>query len=407
MRHWLAQELRHLRPLLADSAAHCQAERYRKHFKSFQHGCLLLFHALSGAPSLRQGYEGFQACDALVALSGLQGERGVSLSQYADSNTTRPAAFLGGIISTLARRVAQGESVPLAMPISWRVLDSTFLGLSLKLAPWVRTHRGHGGVFVQVLYTPAWDRPEQLLFSDGKANDYNRFDAGILGDKVQLAALEGDTLVLDLGYYSHERLRRLLEARVHWVTRLHAQAKVQVNEERALPQSLFTSQGQRITLLCDQRISLGSANNRAGAVLPNVRHIQAQVAPQPKAAHQGAQPVCYNLITDRWDLEPLEVVQAYLWRWQIELFFRWLKSHLRITHWLGYSENAVRLTVYLAIVTHLLCLLAQQALGYQQRTPGLLRRLGWALAHLGENIWEQAQAYQLPLPECSSRLNPG
>jgi hypothetical protein len=407
MRRWLAQELRHLRPVLAESAAHCQAERYRKHFGSFPHACLLLYHALSRAPSLRQGFDGFSASSALMAMSGLTQEKGVSLSQYANSNTTRPAAFLGGIISDLARRVAERGSNATAIPVDWRVLDSTFLALSLKLASWVRTHRGHGGVFLQVLYTPAWDRPEQLFFSAGNANDHNRFDQALLENKAQLAAMEGNTLIFDLGYYSHARFRRLLDARIHWVTRLHAQAKVQVQKEYPLQQSLFTGHGQRITLLRDQCITLGSANNRAGVVLPNVRHIQALVAPQPKAARQGAQPVCYDLITDRWDLEPLEVVQAYLWRWQIELFFRWLKSHLQITHWLGYSENAVHLTVYLAIVVHLLCLLAHQALGYRQRTPGLLRRLLSILSDLGADIWQQAQAYQLSLPGWLPPLCPG
>lgn len=72
---------------------------------------------------------------------------------------------------------------------------------------------------------------------------------------------------------------------------------------------------------------------------------------------------------------------AYLLRWQIELFFRWLKSHVRINHWLGYSENAVLLTIYIALIAHLLCVLAADVLGRTKRTARLLRRLGELFPH--------------------------
>lgn len=71
LRRFLARELQRARPVIARSTAECRANRYRKHFDSFAHACLLLFHGLSRGASLRQSYAAFSACPGLVALSGL------------------------------------------------------------------------------------------------------------------------------------------------------------------------------------------------------------------------------------------------------------------------------------------------------------------------------------------------
>src|SRR5918996_1162738 len=101
LRRWLARELRRLRPVIEASAAACRAEHGRKHFTSYQHVCLLLFHGLTARRSLRQSYEQFAACRGLVAASGLAApdgsdRLGVSYSQVAASNGARPAARIAG-----------------------------------------------------------------------------------------------------------------------------------------------------------------------------------------------------------------------------------------------------------------------------------------------------------------------
>lgn len=405
MRRWLARELGLLRPLVAASAARCQAERYRKHFSSFSHLCLLLFHGLSGGASLRQSYAAFAACPGLVALSGLgtPAERGherlgVSFSQLAASNHSRPAAFLGGLVPRLAARVRQaGPGLP--SPVHLHLLDSTFLRLSLQLAPWLPGDGGADvpGVRLQVQYAPALDLPEQVLLTDTRTNDCQGLDR-LLETPGGLASLVGGTLVVDLGYYSHRRFAGLLAAGVHWISRLHAQATVVVEAERPVQAAVPGLDRSRITVLADQRVTVGSPNNRAGAVLQGLRLVTARVEPTARAARRGAQAVEYRVLTDRWDLDAAEVVQAYLWRWAIELFFRWLKSHVHLPRLLGYSRNAVELTVWLALVVHLLGLLAAHALGLPRRSATLLRRLAWTLAHLGPADTNPPPDIQLPLP---------
>ncbi len=370
----------------------------------------MLFHGLAGLPSLRQSYAALAGCPGLIRLSGLAtdptGEGlAVSFSQVATSNTSRPAAFLAGLVPRLSARVRQlGVRPGVPVPVELVVLDSTFLGLSLALAPWLPAN-GAGspdksGVRVQVQYSPAFDLPEHLLITDTRTNDCQGLDQAILDDPARLAALHDQTLVIDLGYYSHQRFERLLGAGVHFVTRCHPQATVQVAADLPIAHPLPGLPAARITVTADQRVTVGSANNRAGAVLPGLRLVTATVAPQPAAARRGAQPITYRVLSDRWDLTAEQVVQLYLWRWQIELFLRWLKRHVRLPRLLGYSRNAVEMTLWLAIIVHLLLVVAAHALGWTRRTPTLLAQLAWALAHLSraDLPGPAGVAQQLPLP---------
>ena len=384
---WLARTLRHLAPAVGVSAAACRAERYRKHFSAFQHCCLLLFHGLSGHASLRQSYDTFAGCRGLAAMAGLavagdDEQLSVSFSQFAASNTSRPAAFLSGLIPDLVAQVRQGaQPSDATVPAELQIIDATVLRLSLKLAPWLAQKSGWRkptGVRVHIRYTPAWDLPEHVVVSSA-TNDYRGLDELVLDDPAHLAAVVGSTLVVDLGYYSHRRLAQFTAAGVHWVTRRLPAATLQVVADHPVQAPLPGHDALRITVLHDQQVIVGSTNNHQGAVLHNIRLVTASVAPLPAAARLGKAPVVYEVLTERWDLSAAEVVQLYLWRWQIELFFRWLKSHVHLTQLLGYSENAVELSVALTIVVHLLTLLAAKALRVARRSPSLLRRVAWAL----------------------------
>lgn len=409
LRRRICRELHALQAPILKSAAGSRADRYRKHFRSFGHACLLIFHGLSGAQSLRQSFEAFATCHGIAALAGLalsddpQDDRlCVSFSQFADSNTSRPAEFLSGIIPFLITRVRQlGQYSQSNLPLDLHVLDSTFLRVSLSLADWLPKTKDYQrrGVRVQVQYAPALDLPEHVLVTDTKINDCRGLEQAILNDATRLAALRDQTLVVDLGYYSHRRFGLLLESGVHLVSRLQPQAKVRLATNLPVQQPLPGIDGGRITLISDQHVTLGSQDNRAGAVLPGLRLVTARVVPVAKAARQGAKPVIYQLITDRWDLTAQEVVQVYLWRWQIELFFRWLKSHVHLPRLLGYSRNAVTLTVALTIAVHLLLLIVMHALGLAHRSPALLRRMVWVLAHLtSEDMTPDQIPQQLALP---------
>ncbi len=401
LRRFLAAEFRRLRPVVAESAKDTRADRYRKHFRAFSHACLLIFHGLSQGESLHQSYGAFGVCEGLVALSGLAVQSalpcdstdpadqpnkgiGVSYSQFAASNSTRPATFLAGLIPALVLRVRQtGQLAAAAFPPELHLFDSTFLRLSLVLSPWLPNNGPSDvpGVRLHIQYAPTLDLPEHVLVSDTRTSDREGFDQAILDEPLRLARLRGQTLAIDLGYYGHKRFARLLAAEVHFVSRLLPQASYQVEQALPVQQPLPGLYPERISVLSDQRITLGSSANRQGTVLPSLRLVTAEVAPLAKAQGQGAQTVRYQLITDRWNLSASDIVQLYLWRWQIELFLRWLKSHVHLPRLLGYSQNAV-------------------ALGWARRSPTLLSQLPWALAQLTEQDDEDPSLLvtQLTLP---------
>ena len=410
LRRWLGSELRRLRPVIEASATGCRAEHGRKHFTSYQQLCLLLFHGLAAQRSLRQSYEQFAACRGLVVASGLAAPAGsdrlgVSYSQLAASNGTRPAAVLAGVVAHLVARVRQlGGARPGDDPLldSLVIQDSTFLRLSLRLAGWLPTlSRADGsGVRVQLWLHPSLDLPEVVEVTSVKVNDHQSWTRTLLSDPARLAALAGQTLVVDLGYYSHVAFHRLLTAGVQLVTRLYPGTTVTVEADRPLQPALPDLDGGRITVVADQRVTLGSPNNHASVVLPGLRLVTADVLPRVKTGHRSLTPRRDLIVTDRWDLTAAEVVQVYLYRWQIELFLRWLKGHLQLPRFLGFSENAVELSVGLAILVHLLTLLAAHALGLTRRSPLLLARLAAAFQHLDPDDCPARPPIpdQLPLP---------
>lgn len=415
LRRWLAKELVALRPVVAASSAACAADRYRKHFTALQHTCLLLFHGLARLPSLRQSYAAFGQCTGLAAVCGLDQPTadgsttpGVSYSQLAASNTSRPPAFLEGVFAALLPRVQRlgqrgGAAGP---PAALCALDSTFLRVCLKLAPWLA---GSGGgphiaaVRVQVTYTPALDLPEHILITSPRTNDCLGLDQAILDIPERLATLQDRTLVFDLGFYSHLRLARLRAAGVHFVTRRCPQATLTVLAARPLqPPFPTVDAAQRIQVTADQCVQVGSRKNKRGAILSHLRLVTATVTPTKAAARQHARSQTYEILTDRWDFTPTEVVQAYLWRWSIELFFRWFKHVLQGQRLLGYSPQACELTVWLAMVVHLLCLLAAHALAAPRRSPALLAQLMLLLA-----LITPAELAQPTHPPPTQRCLPG
>lgn len=406
LRRVLAALLADLEPALRASAAACDAERYRKHFDALGHLGLLLVYALGDHPSLRRGYTGMLTCPGLAQVCGLLTPDGegltVSFSQFAASNTSRPAEFLAGLLPALlvrARQVAPHD--PALPPRDLLIYDTTFVRLSLRVCPWLaRRDPAGAGLNVLVGYRPASDLPEDVGISDTRTNDVQRFDRAVLDDPARLASLREQTLAFDLGFYSHRRFAQLRAAGVHLVSRLHRQARVVVVAEQPVPAPLPDLPVGRITVERDAAIILGSPNNRAGAVLPGMRLVEAVVQPRPRAARRGAEPVRYRLVTDRWDLSAALVVLLYLWRWEIEQFFRWLKRILGVLRPVGTSRNAVEVSIYLALIVHLLCVILAAAGNLGRRSTVLLALLPGVLAHLraADRPTPHAAVRQLSLP---------
>jgi hypothetical protein len=266
--------------------------------------------------------------------------KGLSLSQLARSSTSRDPACFETLLAEMVARARQTR----APDGTWRllrkvqVLDSTFLALSAKLSPWGRSGGRGFGVRLQLGLDLARGIPSSLRLTLANEPDQCALAAR------DLTELVGWTVVADLGYYGHAQFARLRDAGVHLLGRLHPQAFYRVTATRAVPVKR-TPDGD--TLLADETIILGSPNNRAGAVLPDMRLVTSR---NPRGEVQ-------RFVTDRFDLSAVEVVRLYRKRWQIELFFRWLKRQLGAAHPLGTSRAAVWLGLLACAIAAVLALL--------------------------------------------------
>jgi hypothetical protein len=322
-----------LRRLLARpirrAAAVPGADRYRKHFPAVAHLWFLVWHGANASPSLRQSHAMLMADPALWGRLGMP-PMGISRSQLARSSTSRPPACLEQLFITLQAQLPTGRTGATRWG-SVHLVDSTFLTLSAQLAPWSRYGKHAPGVRVHTGFNLALGIPDHLRFSLTDTHDVRAFR------ERDWTAWRGWTVVMDLGYDSHQVFATLRQAQVSWLCPLHAQARVIVTAARTGPWAR-TPTGDDV--IADQTITLGSPNNRKGAVVPDVRLVTSR----------NAHGVLHQTVTDRVDLPATEIVTLYRQRWQIDLFFRWLKHQLGVLHPLGYSPQAILHTLFLAAI---------------------------------------------------------
>lgn len=332
---------------VATAAAVTGADRYRKHFTARAHLWMLLDHGLAARPSLRRTHASISGDPTFWPRLGLP-PTGVSRSQLARSSHTRPRACLLRLFGTLrAPVVGRGAARRL------HVVDSSFLALSEKLAPWSRHGHHAAGVRLHLGVDLPGAIPTHVCLSGTKTPDIAAWRAR------DWAALAGWTVLMDGGYYSHADFAQLRAGAVSWICPLNAQARVVVTADRLGPWPP-TAAGDAI--LADQTITLGSPNNRNGAVLPGLRLV----------TRRNRHGTVHRTVTDRGDLLATEVVALYRQRWQIELFFRFLKHQLGVLHPLGYSPDAVALTLLLALIVALVLVLLEAV------RPANLADIGWA-----------------------------
>lgn len=365
---------RHLRktlsPLIAEAAKESRADRYRKRFSAHSHVWMLLLHTMSANQSLRQSHASQLADPRVRRFLGME-EEPISYSQLARSSSSRPASLFEGLLFSVLgvarggggggggkrRSKKGGRDDPDALR-GVRLLDSTFFALGPKRSPWgVWNKRGNSGVRLQTMLDPADGLPIGLGLELLCTNDANALGS------LELAGLRGKTLVFDLGYYCHAHFLRLIDGGAHFLTRLNAQAHYEVRQSKKLPEGTLTTE-EGDTLISDEIVTLGSPNNRNGAVLEGMRLLRSE----------NEKGESYAFVTDRHDLEALEVLGLYRKRWQIELFFRFLKRQLGALKLLGHSEEAVWLTILVAAIVAVMMALSER------RRPKGMTRVSWMRA---------------------------
>ena len=292
----------------------------------------LLYGQLSGASSLREIVTGLESHAARLYHLGAAPVRRSTLSE---ANMSRPHAVFGELLGAMLKQVNRGLRRKLAE--TTYLIDATGVRLSELSAGWARFSSGVCGAKVHVIYDADADCPIYAAVSAAKVND--------ITVAQQMPIEPGATYVFDLGYYDYTWWAKLDAAQCRIVTRFKANTPLEPVKELPVPEG-SNILSDRIGFLPPRQ-----AKSRRNPMQGAVREVRV-VSETGKVL---------RILSNDLDAGAQEIAELYKRRWAIELFFRWIKQTLRITRFLGTSENAVRIQIAVALIAFLLLRLAQAA----------------------------------------------
>jgi len=292
----------------------------------------LLYGQFSGAASLREIEDGLASQAARLYHAGL---RGVSRSTLSDANAKRPFEVYAELFAEMARLARPGLRRKLRPTV--RLLDATKVNLSGLSASWARFSADHCAAKLHVVYDPHGQVPLRAAVTPDKVNDITPAKA--------MPIEPGATYVFDLAYYSYDWWAALHAQRCRFVTRLKKNSPLAVAETREV------APGGPVLAERIGRLSRRLAGHRHNPFDKPVRVVTVALDTDRRI----------DLVTNDLDAPAEQIAALYKQRWQIELFFKWIKQNLRIRHFLGISENAVKIQIYVALIAFLILRTAHNA----------------------------------------------
>jgi len=329
-----------------------QADRRVRRLNSKSQFVALLFGQLAGATSLREIVMGLESHSARLYHAG---GRRVARSTLADANARRPADLYADLFAHMAARA--GRSTRRHIKDAVRILDATRIELSSLSGGWLDTVKGHRAVKLHVAYDPAVALPLRADVSDQRMNDITPAKA--------LPIEPGATYVFDLAYYDYAWWAELDAKGCRFVSRLKTNTRLEVTGEQAAPED-GDILSDRIGLLPQRK-----ARAPRTPFADPVREITVRIATGKTI----------RLVTNDLDAPADEIAALYKQRWQIELFFKWIKQNLKIRRFLGTSENAVRIQISVALIAYLLLRAAHAAQSAVTRPLAFVRLVRLNLMH--------------------------
>jgi len=266
----------------------------------------------------------------------------VRRSTLSDANETRDwriyAAFAQRLIAQ-ARRLYAGENLGMDLKDTVYALDSTTIDLCLSMFPWAHFRSTKAAVKMHTLLDLRGSIPSFIHISNGKLHDVHVMDL--------LVPEAGAIYVMDRGYIDFARLHALDQAGAFFVTR----AKSNLRAHR-----LYSAAADRAAgVISDQTMALDGIQSRKDYPdkLRRIRFNDAETGQR------------LAFLTNRQDLPAMTICDLHKSRWQIELFFKWIKQHLRIKQFYGTSENAVKTQIWIAVSVYVLVAIVRKRLGIE------------------------------------------
>lgn len=290
----------------------------------------LLYGQFSGAASLREIVGGLQSHSARLYHAG---GRPVSRSTLADANRKRSSTVFSALFETLLARAQRGLRRTLGE--ATYLIDATPLALSGQGAQWAYFSTRASGAKLHVIYDADAERPVYAAVTPAKVNDIK------VAQRMPVEA--GATYVFDLAYYDYRWWADLDAAGCRIVTRFKKNTPLLEATERTVPNE-GNILSDRIGLLPQRQ-----ARSRKNPFSKQVREVSVKI-------ETGK---VLRILSNDLEAPAREIADLYKRRWAIELFFRWIKQNLKIRHFLGNSENAVRIQTAVALIAYLLLQLAK------------------------------------------------
>jgi Transposase DDE domain/Domain of unknown function (DUF4372) len=337
------------------------------------HLMALLYGQFSGACSLREIVTALSSHEARLYHLGAAPVRRSTLS---DANTQRPAEVFSGLLEILMKQAHRGLRRKLAETVY--LIDATSLGLSERSASWARFSAGVCCAKTHVIYDADADQPIYASVSAANVNDITA--------AKQMPIEPGATYVFDLGYYDYAWWAALDDSGCRIVTRFKSNTPLQLIKELKVKKS-GNILSDRIGFLPARQ-----AKNRKNPMSSAVREVTITI-------ETGK---VLRILSNDLDADAEDIANLYRRRWAIELFFRWIKQILKITRFIGTSENAVRTQIAIALIAFLLLRLAQAA-QKAIRSPLVFTRL--VRAHLMQRRSIQNLLEPPPTPKDDRQMN--
>ena len=323
-----------------------QGDYKLKTFSCWDQFLCMAFAQLTYRESLRDIEACLRAQQTKLYHLGIRGQ--VSRNTLANANSVRDwriYADFAQVLITRARVLYANDSFGVELAQTVYALDATTIDLCLALFPWAKFRKHKGAVKLHTLLDLRGNIPTVVIITHGKVHEVNILD--------QLSFEAGAFYVMDRGYLDFARLYKLHLASAFFVIR----ARKRFDFQRLYSQPVERATG----VICDQIVTLVNPVPRQGypEKLRRIRYFDAQKQKR------------LVFLTNNFNLPPLTIAELYRSRWQVELFFKWIKQHLRIKNFYGTSENALRTQIWIAISIYVLVAIVKKEL----HLPGSLYRM--------------------------------
>ena len=374
-----AQVMEHL----PRSTFHRCVERYHGEHKVQRFSCLDQFFCMAFAQlTYRESLRDIEACLRAQApkLYHMGFRARVARNTLANANATRDwridCEFGQSLIRT-ARQLYADEPVGVELANTVYALDATTINLCLSVFSWAPFRTEEAAIKLHTLLDLRGHIPSFIAITHGNVHDVNILD--------QLIPEPGAFYVVDRAYLDFERLSRFAAAGAFFVTRAKSNLKFQRRQSRPVDKSTG--------LRCDQTIELTWFYSRKGFPAP-LRRVRFT---DPESGRR------FVFLTNHFDLPALTITRLYRLRWQIELFFKWIKQHLRIKAFFGTSENAVKTQIWIAISTYVLVAIVKKRLALSASLYEILQIL--SLTMFEQTPLPQLLTFSNPTPSPSDSAN--